>query len=154
MSLADLIYKKRRGGIANANRANPANGEDRSGREVSNVSDISVSKVRQGADSAINRAEIPPDCVGALRDPDGGLYLPWGPCFSVDDVRRMRTELIGMVEELSALECWASSYRENVLTRVIRGPLADLLPNIAYFRERVEAARAEAAARAALDRRT
>ncbi|WP_143276896.1 hypothetical protein [Burkholderia cenocepacia] len=42
MSLADLIYKKRRGEIANANRANPANGEDQRGGEVSNVSDISV----------------------------------------------------------------------------------------------------------------
>ncbi|AOI57201.1 hypothetical protein WI26_06085 [Burkholderia diffusa] len=66
----------------------------------------------------------------------------------------MRTELIDMVEELSALEGWAHLHRENVLMRVIRGPLADLLPNIAYFRERLEAAHAEAAARAVLDRRT
>ncbi|MGI0505473.1 hypothetical protein ABY44_20640 [Burkholderia sp. ZZQ-2] len=94
------------------------------------------------------------DCDGALRDPDGGLYLPWGPCLSAGDVHRMRAELIAMVEALSELECWASAHREDVLTRVIRGPLADLLPNIAYFRERLEAAHAEAAARAVLDRRT
>ncbi|WP_124646292.1 hypothetical protein [Burkholderia sp. Bp8990] len=93
---------------------------------------------------------IPADCVGALRDPDGGLYLPWGPCLSAVDVHRMRAELIAMVEELSALERWASAHRQDVLTRVIRGPLADLLPNIAYFRERLEAARAEAAACAVL----
>ncbi|WP_431226863.1 hypothetical protein [Burkholderia contaminans] len=104
--------------------------------------------------AAPDPANIPPDCVGALHDPDGGLYLPWGPYLSAGDVHRMRVELIGMVEELSMLERWASANREDVLTRVMRGPLADLLPNVAYFRERLEAAHAEATARGALERRT
>lgn len=105
------------------------------------------SKMRDAGHGPTN---IPADCVGALHDPDGGLYLPWGPCLSAVDVHRMRAELIAMVEELSTLERWASAHRQDVLTRVIRGPLADLLPNIAYFRERLDATRAEAAARAVL----
>ncbi|RDK04826.1 hypothetical protein DLM46_01000 [Paraburkholderia lacunae] len=36
----------------------------------------------------------------------------------------------------------------------MRGPLTDLLPNISYFRERLEAARAAASARAALEMRS
>ncbi|MDG0025952.1 hypothetical protein [Trinickia sp. Y13] len=93
---------------------------------------------------------IPADCVGALRDPDGGLYLPWGPCLSIDDLRRMRAELVAMTEELCSLECWPKRYREDVLSRAICGPLADLMPNLAYFNERLSEARAEAAARVAM----
>jgi hypothetical protein len=58
-----------------------------------------------------------------------------------------------MIEELSSLECCPEPYRDDVLSRAIRGPLADLMPNMHYFTERLSAARAEAAARAALDRR-
>ncbi|MDN7458181.1 MULTISPECIES: hypothetical protein [Burkholderia] len=110
-----------------------------------------VEHLRAAADDA---ESIPADCVGALHDPDGGLYLPWGPYLSRDDVHRMRAELIRMVEELSALERWTSAHRDDVLARAIRGPLADLLPNTAYFCERLEAVHAEAAACAALDRRS
>ena len=104
--------------------------------------------------AAHDPASIPADCVGALHDPEGGLFLPWGAHLSPDDVRTVRAELITIIEALSALECWASAYREGVLRRAIRGPLADLLPNISYFRERLEAAHAEAAARAALEMRS
>lgn len=104
--------------------------------------------------TAPDPAGIPDDCVGALHDLDGGLFLPWGPHLSPDDVRKVRAELITIIEALSALECWASAYRDDVLTRAIRGPLADLLPNISYFRERLEAARAATSARAALEMRS
>jgi hypothetical protein len=90
---------------------------------------------------------VPSDCVGALRHPDGGLYLPWGPKLSADDVQAMRAELIAMIEELSALERWPDQFRDDVLTRAIRGPLSDLLPNRAYFAKRVERARVVPAAR-------
>ena len=93
------------------------------------------------------------DCAGALRDPHGGLYLPWGPYLSPDDVRRMRADLAGMIERLSKLEGWPRALTDDVTDRAMRGPLADLLPNLAYFRERLDAAHAEAATRVALDRR-
>jgi hypothetical protein len=67
---------------------------------------------------------------------------------------RMRAELVAMIEELCSLECWPETYRDEVLSRAIRGPLVDLMPNTHYFTERLSEARAEATARAALDRRT
>jgi hypothetical protein len=32
---------------------------------------------------------------------DGGLYLPWGPRLNPDDVRRLRAELIEIIETLT-----------------------------------------------------
>ncbi|QVN10285.1 hypothetical protein [Burkholderia sp. LAS2] len=110
-----------------------------------------VAHLRAAADDA---EPIPADCVGALHDPDGGLYLPWGPRLSAQDVDQLRAEVINLIEQLAHVEGWASARRDDVLTRAIRGPLADLLPNLAYFRERLDAAYAEAAACAVLDRRT
>lgn len=97
---------------------------------------------------------IPNDCIGALQSSDGGLYLPWGPYLDPESVDRMRGELIGLIETLADMEQWDTGRRDDVLTRAIRGPLADLLPNMAHFNERLTEARAEAQARAELDRRT
>ncbi|MBB5501557.1 hypothetical protein [Paraburkholderia sp. MM5384-R2] len=83
-----------------------------------------------------------------------GVFLPWGPYLSADDVRRMRAELVGMIEELSSLEGWPQLYRDEVLTAAVRGPLAALLPDLHYFTGRLAEARAEAAARDAVKRRT
>lgn len=99
-------------------------------------------------------ANIPADCIGALRDPSGGLYLPWAPRLSADDVRRLRSELLAVTKTLADIEHWTIELRDAVLERAIRGPLADLPPNIAYFRGRLEAARAEAAALRTLEART
>jgi len=84
---------------------------------------------------------------GALRSRSGGLYLPWGPYLSPDDVRRLRADLAGMLEELASLEHWPRELLDDVFTRAMRGPLADLLPNLHYFRERLQAMRARSAAR-------
>ena len=81
------------------------------------------------------------------------LWLPWGPRFSADDVRRMRTDLVGIIETLADMERWPAEHRDDVLARAVRGPLADLLPNLAHFRERLATAQAQAAARAATSRR-
>jgi hypothetical protein len=105
-------------------------------------------------DAADDPASIPPDCVGALRDPEGGLYLPWGPYLLPGDVRRMRAELVELIEALAALERWPLSTFDDVISRAMRGPLVDLLPNLAHFRECLEVARAEAAALRALELHT
>lgn len=48
-----------------------------------------------------------------------------------------------MVEALADLEAWPEEHLvDDVLSRAIRGPLANLLPNLAHFRERFGAARA------------
>lgn len=85
------------------------------------------------------------DCGGALRTRSGCFYLPWGPRLSSADVMRMRSDLVGMIEQLSDMEGWPKEHRNDVLTRAIRGPLSDLMPNLAYFRGRLDKARAAAA---------
>lgn len=102
--------------------------------------------------AAVNDAEnVPASCIGSLRDPDGGPYLPWAPYLSPDDVQQKRTELLDAIDRIAALECWPETHRNDVLERAIRGPLIDLLPNLAHFRERLTAARAEAQAREMLE---
>ncbi|MCG5073039.1 hypothetical protein [Paraburkholderia tagetis] len=84
---------------------------------------------------------------GALRSRSGGLYLPWGPYLSADDVHHLRADLAGMLEDLATLEGWPRELLDDVMARAMRGPLADLLPNLHYFRERLKAMRAQVAAR-------
>lgn len=91
---------------------------------------------------------------GALRSRSGGLYLPWGPYLSADDVRRLRVDLAGMLEELAALEGWRRELLDDVMTRAMRAPLTDLLPNRHYFGERLKAMRAQLAARDEVARHT
>ncbi|MCA8199194.1 TubC N-terminal docking domain-related protein [Burkholderia vietnamiensis] len=90
------------------------------------------------------------DCEGALRTRDGSLYLPWGPRLPPDEVREMRTELVSLIEAIADYECWPETLRDEVRARAVRGPLADLLPNLHHFRERVIEAAAEYQAREAL----
>jgi hypothetical protein len=82
-------------------------------------------------------------CAGALIDPDGGAYLPWGPYLSASDVRRMRADLAVLIEDLATLEGWPREHLDDVIGRAMRGPLHDLMPNLAHFHERTAAARAE-----------
>jgi hypothetical protein len=95
-----------------------------------------------------HKAEVRAYLLGAAE------FWPWAPYLGVDDVHRMRSELIGAIEEIASLECWPPEHRDDVLTRAIRGPLADLLPNVHHFNEGLQTARAEAAARAAVACRT
>ncbi len=94
--------------------------------------------------AAYLRAHDPDDCAGALIDPDsGGLYLPWARYMSSDDVRRMRTELVGLIDALAEAEGWPHKTLDDVMARAMRGPLADLVPNLEHFRVRLDAVRTE-----------
>ncbi|WP_368620538.1 hypothetical protein [Paraburkholderia sp. BR13444] len=57
----------------------------------------------------------------------------------------MRSELLELIETLSALEHWPKEDRAAVLTRAVCGPLSDLLPNVRYFEKRLIAAQCKAA---------
>jgi hypothetical protein len=81
-------------------------------------------------------------------------FWPWAPYLTAADVERFRAELVGMIERLADLEQWPGDHRDDVLTRAIRGPLADLLPNLHHFNQRLTEATAEAAARDAIEKRT
>lgn len=90
------------------------------------------------------------DCVGALRDPEGGLYLPWGPHYSPDELRQLRGELLDTINTLASLEHWPQNTFDLIVTSAMRGPLYDLMPNLHHFRTRLAEARAEELARVAL----
>ncbi|NYH23957.1 hypothetical protein [Paraburkholderia bryophila] len=105
--------------------------------------------------AAAKDADKPPaDHALMLRDESNGLYLPWGPYMSADDVRRLRAVLADVIAELSRLEGWAHVDLDDITSRATRAPLSALLPDVRYFGERLAAARDEAAARAALAART
>jgi hypothetical protein len=82
-----------------------------------------------------------------------GEFWPWAPYLGAEDVKRMRTELVGMIERLADTEDWPSELRNDVLARAVRGPLADLLPNLHHFNQRLTEATAAAAAREAVEKR-
>jgi hypothetical protein len=150
MSLADLIYAKRKKQFATATPATHGAGNRLT---VATVATVAVARSKN-AEAANDPEAIPADCVGALHDPDGGLYLPWGPCLSPDDVQRMRADLVSLIETLADMEHWDAGRRDDVRTRAIRGPLADLMPNMHHFNERLSEARAEAEARDAVLRQS
>ncbi|CAE6700462.1 hypothetical protein R69927_03270 [Paraburkholderia domus] len=107
------------------------------------------------AGEAANDPPAAPDgFAGALVDPDGGAYLPWGPYLSPADVQRMRGVLFDMIDELCRFEGWSDERRHDTMTRALRGPLSDLWPNIEYFGGKVRECRAEAEARALLAARS
>lgn len=110
---------------------------------------------RQPAGAAANdpRAE-PDDCAGALIHPDGGPFLPWGPYLAEDNVRRLRAELAAMIDALALAEGWEYERYDRIVSRARNGPLADLLPNIAYFNAKLIERRAEAEAAALLAARS
>jgi hypothetical protein len=89
----------------------------------------------------------------APHDEPAGEFWPWAPYLTAADVERFRTDLVAMVETLADVEQWPDEHREDVLTRAIRGPLADLLPNLHHFNERLTEARAAVAAQETAARR-
>lgn len=101
---------------------------------------------------APHKAEILAYLQSAERQ--AGEFWPWAPYLTTADVERFRTELVGLIEKLADMEQWPDEHRDDVLTRAIRGPLADLLPNIHHFIQRLTEANAEAAARDAVEKRT
>jgi hypothetical protein len=109
-----------------------------------------IEHLRAAASDAEN---VPDDCIGALRDPDGGLYLPWGPYVDPDQVKAMQRELFDVVDELAKLEHWPDSDYDHVVTCIERQPISTLRPDLAYFTERLRVAQAEKATREATSRR-
>jgi hypothetical protein len=101
---------------------------------------------------APHKAEILAYLQSAERQ--AGEFWPWAPYLTTVDVERFRTELVGLIEKLADLEGWPDEHRDDVLTRAIRGPLADLLPNLHHFNQRLTEATAEAATREAVEKRT
>ncbi|MET3229975.1 UNVERIFIED_ORG: hypothetical protein ABIC54_002160 [Burkholderia sp. 1263] len=114
----------------------------------------------RGSDEAIKavRSMLAPHKVELLTylqgaDQQAIEFWPWVPYLTTADVERFRTELVAMIEKLADVEQWPAEHRDDVLARAIRGPLADLLPNLHYFNQRFTEATAEAAARRTVEKR-
>jgi hypothetical protein len=103
---------------------------------------------------AVLRSNELRDCVGAAIAPGGGAFLPWGPTLRAVDVRRALADLRAMIDELAMLENWPHELHVDIITRAMRGPLADLMPNITHIKQRLQEHRADAAARELLAART
>ncbi|VWM20550.1 hypothetical protein [Burkholderia lata] len=103
--------------------------------------------------SEVEGTETPADCVGALREPSAGLYLPWGPYLNSSQLESMHRELFDVVDELAQLERWPDDDYDLVVGAIERQPLSTLRPDLAHFRERLRVARLEAEARQAASRR-
>ncbi|MDP9153943.1 MAG: hypothetical protein M3O74_06815 [Pseudomonadota bacterium] len=86
-------------------------------------------------------------CVAAL---DGtlsadGPYLPWGPFLNPERLKQWQCDLFEVVDELAKLERWSDDHYDVVIEAIERQPISTLRPDLAYFRERLDKARAEAA---------
>ena len=92
---------------------------------------------------------------GALIDPESGApYWLWGPYIDCETLKSWQLDLFEVVDELAKLESWSENDYDHVVVCIERQPRSTLRADLAYFIRRLLAARAEAAARAALDRRT
>jgi hypothetical protein len=80
------------------------------------------------------------DCKGALKHPDGGLYLPWVPRITPEQLKQWQRELFEVVDELAKLEGWPDSDYDHVVMCIERQPISTLRPDLGYFRDRLEAA--------------
>ncbi|MFM0002743.1 hypothetical protein PQR57_17115 [Paraburkholderia dipogonis] len=89
---------------------------------------------------------VPADCAGALRHPDGGLYLPWGPYVDHAQLKAMQRELFEVVDELAKLERWRDDDYDIIVQTIERQPVSTLRSDLAYFAERLRVVRAAAAA--------
>jgi len=84
-------------------------------------------------------------CVAAL---DGALYadgpyLPWGPFLHPERLQEWQRELFEVVDELARLEGWRDDDYDIVIGAIERQPISTLRPDLAHFRERLDAARAK-----------
>ncbi|MFM0736543.1 hypothetical protein PQQ51_04740 [Paraburkholderia xenovorans] len=97
---------------------------------------------------------VPADCAGALRHPDGGLFLPWGPYVDQAQLKATQRELFDVVDELAKLERWPDEYFDRVVYCIERQPISTLRPDLAHFRERLAAARVDEQSRHTAARRS
>ncbi|WP_124645627.1 hypothetical protein [Burkholderia ubonensis] len=104
------------------------------------------------SDSA--KPPLPDDCRGSLIDRESGApFWPWGPRINPEQLSAIQRELLKTVDELSKLEHWRDSDYDHVVMCIERQPISTLLPDLAYFRERLRIAWADDQARQAAGQR-
>ena len=87
---------------------------------------------------------LPDDCKGSPVDRESDApYWPWGPRINPEQLATIRREILIAVDELANLEHWRNSDYDHVVMCIERQPISTLLPDLGYFRDRLEIARAE-----------
>ncbi|AYQ37631.1 hypothetical protein BLA9940_05937 [Burkholderia aenigmatica] len=98
---------------------------------------------------------LPDDCKGSPVDRESGApYWPWGPRINPEQLATILRELLTAVDELAKLEHWRDSDYDHVVMCIERQPISTLLPDLGYFRDRLQIARAEVQAQHAATARS
>ncbi|MFM0136838.1 hypothetical protein [Caballeronia grimmiae] len=93
----------------------------------------------------IHPSSLAADCIGAAIDSESGApFLPWDPYINVETLKRWQRELFDVVDELARLEGWPADSYDLVVGAIERQPISTLRPDLHYFRERLDKARAAA----------
>lgn len=101
-----------------------------------------VNKRSPASDSG--RMPLPDDCKGSPVDRESGApYWPRGPRINPEQLATIQRELLIAVDELAKLEHWRDSDYDHVVMCIERQPISTLLPDLGYFRDRLQIARAE-----------
>ncbi|MDS0802838.1 hypothetical protein [Burkholderia cenocepacia] len=93
---------------------------------------------------ASDNAKMPtPDhCKDSAADRESGApYWPWGPRINPEQLETIRREILIAVDELATLEHWRDSDYDHVVMCIERQPISTLLPDLGYFRDRLQIAR-------------
>ncbi|WP_322008282.1 TubC N-terminal docking domain-related protein [Paraburkholderia tropica] len=144
MSIADILSKAQSLGVRltldgdTVKMRGPADAIAVIKPEIASRKPEIVGYLRKAANAPIPTTD---DCVGALRDPDGGPYLPWGPYIDREQLAVMQRDLLAAVEELARRESWPDEYFDHVVYCIERQPISTLRPDLAYFNERLRIAR-------------
>jgi hypothetical protein len=72
-------------------------------------------------------------------------YLPWGPYLAPEDLARWQRDVLDVIANLAGLEGWADETYDLIAQAIERQPISTLRPDLAYFRQRLDDARAAAA---------
>jgi hypothetical protein len=91
----------------------------------------------------VERSDTLDPCAGSLMA--DGPYWPWAPYLTADSLEAMQQAVIKVVTELSRIERWSDEHYDIVVVEVGRQPISTLLPDLDYFRARLDKARAAAA---------
>ncbi|EKS73143.1 hypothetical protein BURK_001710 [Burkholderia sp. SJ98] len=87
------------------------------------------------------------ECVLAVSGTlfEDGPFLPWGPYLNTETLKQWQRDLFEVVDELARLEAWPDEQYDIVIDAIERQPVSTLRPDLHYFREQLDKARAAAA---------
>lgn len=134
MTLSALIRKRGAVEVATAIPAIPATQPRAEAATVARIATVAVAKPTKP------KIAHAPDCDG-LPVADGP-YFPWCAPVTPDQLHQWQRELAAAIVALAALEGWPDDMTGRIRFRVARQPVSTLLPDLHWFRERIEEAKA------------